>query len=187
MANEKAFQEGVDYVKYLYGIESLHNEQYDALRAFCLGKENVFVSAGTGFGKSLIFQAVPIIFDHLMNQAIGTSTILVISPLISLMDDQVRQCDERGISAVALHSNEELSDKIRHIEDTVYSIVYTSPEAALSKQSLRKLFETSAFRSQCIGLAVDEAHLIAQWYVYDNSIHTRTMRYPQSVHELIFE
>ena len=64
--------------------------------------ENIF-SAHTGYGKSLIFQAIPIISDVLNDKVVGSSVVLVISPLISLMKDRVRNCNERlGIYAAAM-------------------------------------------------------------------------------------
>ena len=63
------------------------------LKQFFRGK-NIF-SAHTGYGKSLIFQVIPITSDVLNDEVVGSSTVLVISPLKSLMKDQVRNCNER--------------------------------------------------------------------------------------------
>ena len=157
------FEEGVSFIKYLFDVEQLHVEQEAVIKEFFLGKKNIFLSAGTGFGKSLVYQALPIINDYVTGYAVGSSCILVVSPLIALMDDQVRQCETRGIAAVALHSNEDITNKLRDIEERLYSVVYLSPEAALSKGALRKLLESRSFKEQCIGLAIDEAHLVAKW------------------------
>ena len=73
--------------------------------------KNIFFSAHTGYGKSLIFQAIPIISDVLNDEVIGSSVVLVISPLISLMKDQVRNCNERlGIYAAAIYSMQDEQD-----------------------------------------------------------------------------
>ena len=161
--NEELFREGVSFIKYLFDIEDLYEEQEVVINEFFYSKRNIFLSAGTGFGKSLVYQALPIINDYVTGYAVGSSCILVVSPLIALMDDQVRQCEARGIAAVALHSIDEITNKLRDIEERLYSVVYLSPEAALSKGALRKLLESRYFREQCIGLAIDEAHLVAKW------------------------
>ena len=85
--NYQLFTEGMEHVKYLFQIENVLDDQKIALTKFFKGKVNF--SAPTGYGKSLVFQAIPIIADHLLEQAICTSSILVISPLQSLMFDQV--------------------------------------------------------------------------------------------------
>ncbi len=52
--------------------------------------QDIFVNLTTGYGKSLIFQCLPFVADVLRSKPRGTSVIVVISPLRSLMNDQVR-------------------------------------------------------------------------------------------------
>ena len=62
---------------------------------------DVFVSLPTGSGKSLCYCILPELFDTLRGNARkGQSIVIVVSPLIALMKDQVRAMSERGVSAV---------------------------------------------------------------------------------------
>ena len=97
--DETKFKEAVRLACNLLQVDGLYDGQEEALKQFFRGK-NIFFSAHTGYGKSLIFQAIPIISDVLNDEVVRSSVVLVISPLISLMKDQVRNCNERlGISA----------------------------------------------------------------------------------------
>ena len=65
------FSEAVGIACSVLQVESLYDDQYEALHQFFSGKDRFF-SAHTGYGKSLIFQAIPIIYDVLNKQTIGT-------------------------------------------------------------------------------------------------------------------
>ena len=88
MSDSARFNVAISTACSLLNVDKFYPEQKEALWNFFNGKD-VFFSAHTGYGKSLIYQAMPIIADVLKDQAIGTSTVLVLSPLISLMKDQV--------------------------------------------------------------------------------------------------
>ena len=127
---ESLFNEGIEYIKYLFQIENILNDQRTALMKFFKGND-IYFSAPTGFGKSLIFQSMPIIADHLLEQAMGTSSVLVIPPLQSLMFDQVTYLNSIGISAAAIYDGQD-EDILKDIENGgIYSLVYASPEAML--------------------------------------------------------
>ena len=119
--------------------------------------ENVYLSAHTGFGKSIVFQSVPWFFDLINDQNLDTSTLIVVSPLISLMEDLWR---------VLLSLLLPFTKKLDDIEDGFYSLVYTSSESMLFKVKLRQLLSSSSFLNHCIDVAVDEAHVMAEWFVF---------------------
>ena len=77
--DENKFNEVLHYVCYLFGINKLHEDQLLAVKAFLEGQD-IYFSAGTGYGKSLIFQALPFIVDHLLDQQYGVSSLIVLSP-----------------------------------------------------------------------------------------------------------
>ena len=83
-------------IQYL-GYENLLPEQKTAIINFVCG-HNVFVCLPTGFGKSLIYFSLPLMYDTRNKSSI----IIVVSPLNALMDDQVRFLSGKGISSVAL-------------------------------------------------------------------------------------
>lgn len=156
------FEEALAFIKNLFQINCLYEDQIKLIKAFCSGK-NIYFSAGTGYGKSLVFQAIPYVFDCINKQGYGTSTLLVVCPLISLMEDQVASAKKAGINAVALHSDNSNSKMIEEIEEGIYSLVYMSPESLLSKNTFRRILSSGSFRKHCIGVVIDEAHLISQW------------------------
>ena len=117
--------------------------------------------------SSIVFQSIPWFFDLINDQNLGTSTLIVVSPLISLMEDKVRSLESTVITAVAIHQQTEKANQILDdIENGFYSLVYTSPESMLSKVKLRQLLSSSSFQNHCIGVAVDEAHVMAEWFVF---------------------
>ena len=69
-------------LRIFFQLKNLYPEQKIALKNFFLGK-NIFFSAGTGYGKSLVFQAIPLMADLLADQVVGTSIgITTISDII---------------------------------------------------------------------------------------------------------
>ncbi len=108
--------------------------------------------APTGGGKSLTYQLPALLFE---------GTTLVISPLISLMHDQVSALEECGIAATFLASTlseDALQERLRGISAGRYKLVYVAPER-LSFPAFRAL----ASRLRCPLIAIDEAHCISEW------------------------
>ena len=102
--------------------------QKEAIVHFVSKKTDVFVNLPTGFDKSLIYQAIPLIYD--VNMAGSTRHVaVVISPLVNLMKDQVEKLTSLGISAISLSEID--NEKVKGVEKGAFSIVYGSPEAWL--------------------------------------------------------
>ena len=162
--DEERFSDAVKFVCHLHGIEKIYDDQLSVIKAFINGFD-VYMSANTGYGKSLCFQALPYVVDSLKDRYYGVSTLIVVSPLKALMDDQVRKMsDGVGIPAVALHDQAiNLAEKLEDVREGHYCLVYTSTECILSNDMWRSLISSRDFRSHCIGVAIDEAHCIAQW------------------------
>lgn len=85
----------------VFGIESLNKHQEDAIKYVVEEKKDVFVNLPTGFGKSLIYQALPLVYSCLQS-TFEKNIIVVISPLTSLMKDQVMRLISLGITAISL-------------------------------------------------------------------------------------
>ncbi len=125
------------------------------MRAVLEGRDAVVVMP-TGGGKSLCYQLPA----HMLHEA-GQGTTLVISPLIALMDDQVRGLDSRGIRSAAIHSGQSADDNdlaLDAFECGQLALLYVSPERLASPPFRRLLARADVAR-----VAVDEAHCISQW------------------------
>ena len=162
MFQESEFIEAMEMACYFLQVKKMYQDQEKALRQFFKGKD-LFFSAHTGYGKSLIFQAIPTMADVLYGKAVGSTTIIVISPLTSLIKDQVSIANERfGISVGAIYEGQD-KDVLQKVEEGVYSIVYTSPEAFLAAKRWRALAASKIFREDCVAIVVDEGHCLVQW------------------------
>ena len=80
------------------------NFQIEAIAAI-LNKKSVYTSLPTGYGKSMIYYALPIVYDHgnVAQTDETTSKVVIISPLQSLMEDRIRYLKSMGSTAIALH------------------------------------------------------------------------------------
>ena len=104
-----AFEDCCQEFLQMFGLNKFKNTQKIALKDLLLGKD-VFVNQPTGSGKSLIFQVFPILFDMVKRSPSRSNTIvLVISPLVSLMQDQVSFLKSKGIRAAYI--GEEQADE----------------------------------------------------------------------------
>ena len=132
------------HLKELYGFNQFREYQKDIILDL-LDKKDVFAVLPTGGGKSLLYQ-YPATYT--------SKTTIVISPLISLMNDQCMYLNSKNISAVCLNS--ETSVGVSQYKN--YKIIYTTPEFIVSRIPAFKLMMDH------IGLfAIDEAHCVSQW------------------------
>ena len=139
------FQAAVKRVCEVFNVASLYPEQEECLKAICDGK-NVHASLPTGYGKSLIFYAIPIIADVMFDRPRGTSKVIVISPLKTLMEDQVRYLKSMSLSAVALH-DEQSEEILQNVESGAFTYVFLSPERMLNSSRWRKLLSSVHYRT----------------------------------------
>lgn len=154
-----ALEEAFHLASSKFKISELNAYQKLAIRKIVVEKEDVFVNLPTGSGKSLIYQALPLVFDHVSNEK--GHIVVVVSPLVSLMEDQVKYLRSLGLSAVNISSDSEV-DRSK-IEKGEYSIVYGSPEAWLLNERWRCMLGNDVYSSKLCAVAVDEAHVVRQW------------------------
>ncbi len=140
-----------DRVRHVFGFEALRPLQEEAIAATLAGRDVVVVMP-TGGGKSLCFQAPALVREGLT---------VVVSPLISLMQDQVTGLVENGVAAAMLTSvqtPEERREVDRRLARGELSLLYVAPERLAADGFLSWLE-----RSGMSALAIDEAHCISHW------------------------
>lgn len=139
--------------------ENVINDIFTQVENANCGKpyKDIFVTAPTGTGKSVMFQ-IPAIQLHSMGKI-----TLIISPLIALMNDQIRSLVDKTVnnaatinSSISILEKEEIISKVKTGE---ISILYLSPESLLSRSDISMLIGERE-----IGLlVVDEAHIVTTW------------------------
>jgi superfamily II DNA helicase RecQ len=127
-----------------------------------IDNKDTFIVLPTGYGKSKIYVHLPEIYK-LVNNVQGT--VLVISPLQSLMTDQVTKLDKLKISSTVFGESQLDKSVASWIMDGTFSIVFSSPEAALTPGFWRRCFTSGKFHDNFQAVVVDEAHCMTEWYV----------------------
>ena len=144
---EECWQKAFKAVREQFEVDNLLPEQENALCEF-LGGQNIFVNLPRGYGKSLIFQCLPIAADALFEKPRGSSVLVVISPLRSLMEDQIRHVNNMGVPAIAITDKEDV-EIIQQVMNGNYVLVYGSPECLLSTESWRSIFSIVKVSRRC--------------------------------------
>ena len=134
-----------------FGYPDFREKQAEIVDHILHGRD-VCAVMPTGHGKSLCFQ-----FPALYSKKVA----VIISPLISLMEDQRLDLRSKGISVCCLNSAAENSyDVLNEITDGEYSIVYMTPEYAIKAEYL--FCELESNERLCV-VAIDEAHTVSSW------------------------
>ena len=158
----------------LEALESIVN-CYFGYKGFRPGQEAIIVEAikprdviavmPTGGGKSLCFQ-VPALYDANLNNKGGVT--IVVSPLLSLIEDQKAALEEKGVWVGALTGNhKETQDEVfRGLEDTSHcgpTLLYTTPEMMAMPGRLQEALKALYQCGKLHRIVLDEAHCITKW------------------------
>ena len=138
-------------LKKYFGYDAFRPAQLPVVRSLLAGRDTVAIMP-TGAGKSICFQVPALLFP---------GVTLVISPLISLMKDQVDALRDAGVRATYINSSlssAEARERYAGIAAGAYDLIYVAPER----------LDADGFRSLVSGLAismvaVDEAHCLSEW------------------------
>ena len=138
-----------------FGWSSFRPGQRPVVEAMLSGRDCLAVLP-TGAGKSLCYQLPALVRGGL---------VLVISPLVALMEDQVQHLQRRGIPAACLHRGLDPArrrDLIARVRSNRLRLIYLAPER-LQVEATRQLLEDINDQGQLVGVAIDEAHCISAW------------------------
>ena len=147
----------------VFGHSRVKPVQAEAVQAALQGKD-VLVTVPTGYGKSLIYQMLPLCASFLL-ETLGKSVptaplVLVVSPLIALMQDQAKKLS-RVAGVVPLLLTEDTGHMPGDGGDWTH--ILASPEALLESPRGRKLLLSSDVVNSLVAVVVDEAHCIVKW------------------------
>ena len=138
-------------LKQYFGYDSFRKGQSDIIEAILQGQDALAIMP-TGAGKSVCYQVPAMLLSGIT---------IVISPLISLMQDQVKSLDEAGINAAYINSTlseQQMYKALDYAAQGKYKIIYVAPER-LETMS----FMTFAQKADISMVTIDEAHCISQW------------------------
>ena len=159
--SEEKFSAVLKHVSQVFKIQKFKENQEKAVFNLVNGKD-VLVLQPTGSGKSIIFQCFPLVFDALHGKR-DTSCALVISPLTSLMQDQVAYLTSLGVRAAFVGDEQSDETVKKKIEKGEYQIVFGSPESFLGCSRWRSMLSSVTYREKLSLIAIDEAHCIQHW------------------------
>lgn len=165
--------QALNVLKKYYGFSSFREGQEKVITSIMNGEDTVAIMP-TGSGKSLCYQIPAVLLPGIT---------IVISPLISLMKDQVDALQEMDIPAAFINSSlsyNEIQERINRARKGEYKLLYIAPERLQSGRFCKLLYSLEVSL-----LAVDEAHCVSQWghdfrpsYLYISNISNHLQKRP---------
>lgn len=147
-------------LKKYFSFDGFRGEQEKVVHRL-LQNEDALVVMPTGFGKSLCYQLPAANLQEEAQQGRVAGVVLVLSPLVALMQDQVTQARQKGLWVQAIHSGMEKKAReraLRELSEGKVSLLYVTPER-FRKQEFLDIIDQVSVKL----LAVDEAHCISLW------------------------
>ena len=136
----------------VFGFENFRAHQREIIEAIVNDRKDVCCVMPTGHGKSICYQLPPFLIQK---------PAIIISPLLSLMEDQRLNLESKGIKACCYNSTITNKTQINSdILDGHYTHIYITPETALTAESLLKSLEARYGLSL---IAIDESHCVSLW------------------------
>ncbi len=137
--------------KQVWGYDDFRPPQGEVV-ANLLARRDSMVILATGSGKSVCFQLPALLQDGLT---------IVVSPLLSLIEDQVKDLQNRNLAAAAIHSGLSTLERKQVLRNfPKLKLLYLSPETLFNKSVWEKLSDPDLV---IVGMMIDEAHCLTQW------------------------
>lgn len=153
MNDSQSWQNVLDAFRRIWGYDNFRPPQGEIVRALIESRDALLVMP-TGGGKSICFQ---------LPALLKTGLTLIVSPLVALMENQVRELRDRSLPASLLHSQipkQQRRQTFNLLQRNKLRLLYLSPETLLSQP----VWETiSQPQIKINGLILDEAHCLVQW------------------------
>ena len=159
----------IDILEKYFGYKSFRKKQEEIINSI-ISKKDVIAIMPTGGGKSLCYQIPALILDGIT---------IVISPLISLMKDQVDTLNTMNINATYINStldDETYNKVLRGIRNNEYKIIYVAPERLDNYDFLSIINELNISQ-----ISIDEAHCISSWGHDFRPSYTKISRFINSL------
>ena len=161
--SEETTEQAIRSVCERVGITSLKEKQREALKAIVCNKKDTFICLPTGYGKSLCYALLPLLFDKLLCREDGTSIVICISPLTAIMMEQRNKYVHSGISAEFIGEMQQDLDSMELVREGKVQLVYISPESLVENPQWRTMLLSAPYQKHLVAIAVDEAHCIVRW------------------------
>lgn len=135
-----------------FGFDKFRDHQLEIINSIIQNRQDVCVVMFTGAGKSLCYQFPPVCENKIC---------LVVSPLISLMNDQINKLEKNNIPSISLNCTVANKEDIKKkILINKYRLVYTTPEYITNQTNFLKELDKKNILQL---IAIDEAHVISSW------------------------
>ncbi|KAJ5367820.1 hypothetical protein N7541_001761 [Penicillium brevicompactum] len=162
-SNHSWSQEVRKVLKDRFHLRGFRPNQLEAIDATLAGKDT-FILMPTGGGKSLCYQ-----LPSIVTTGRTRGVTIVISPLLSLMEDQVSHLRKLNVKAFLINGETEKEEKswitnqLSSAEGQALEVLYITPEMINKNQSLVRALERLNGRNRLARLVIDEAHCVSQW------------------------
>ena len=121
----------------------------------------------TGSGKSLIYQALPDIANVLAAKGVkefeNKSVVVVVTPLLSIMETQIKELTNLGVPAVNLSDVEENTLIEKEVKEGKFRILFGTPETWIRQEKWYSMLQTTIYQERVLAVVADEAHCLPQW------------------------
>ncbi len=146
-------------VKNIPGLCQLKPEQEVCL-VHILNGVDVVALLLTGFGKSLIYQLLPVVSEKLGRPKSGKAIFVTVSPLVAFMDNQIKEAAKLGLCAAQLGVYNDWE-----IMEGNFSLIFGSPESWILNPKWRAMLASTLYQDNLVAIVGDEAHVAYKWWV----------------------